>query len=274
MKKFLVGHLWWLTFLLALILLVLHSLGLDDVQVDTTSVILLVIILLSPFASAIRKIKIGDFEAEIDPKEVKRITDEVVTELGTSPTEGEQPPEVYSAMSDIADLVSSDPVLALAKLRIELEKVITKLDRLANPQSERSRSRPLGQLVGEMVRKELLPGSLAAPITEVLSVCNRAVHGEDIRRQDAEAVVDAGNSLLERLYWHAKEYSLELTEQVSIGQASVKNYEQAKYKITTIIPYVENPVQNVRIVSQEGLDEFLEGYREFGEFVVDITKIE
>jgi len=108
----------------------------------------------------------------------------------------------------------------------------------------------------------------------VLSICNRAVHGEDIRPQDAEAIVDAGNSLLERLYWHAREYLLEPTEQIGINRESLSQYENAKYKLTTIIPYVENPVQNVRIVTQEGLNEFLEGYHEFAEFIVDIKKIE
>ncbi len=274
MKKLIVRHLWWFTFVVAVTLLVFHSLELGNVRVDTTSVILLVIILLSPFASAIRRVKIGEFEAEIDPKEVRKVTDEVVAELSSSPTEVERFPEIYTAMSDIADLVASDPVLALAKLRIELEKVITKLYRLAQLGGKRGRARPLGQLVAELGRRELLPLSLTGPITEVLSVCNRAVHGEDIRQQDAEAIVDAGNSLLERLYWHAKEFSLEPTEQVNIDQGSLAEYMTQKYSLTTVIPYVENPVQNVRIVTQEGLNEFLEGYREFAEFIVDITKIE
>jgi len=160
MKNFIAKHLWWFTLILAVALLTLHTLKLDDVRVDTTSVILLAIILLSPFASAIRRVKIGDFEAEIDPKEVKKITNEVATELESSPIEGEQPPEIYTTMSNIVDLVSSDPVLALAKLRIELEKVITKLYRLAQLGSEQGRARPLGQIVNELGRKELLPTAL------------------------------------------------------------------------------------------------------------------
>lgn len=47
-----------------------------------------------------------------------------------------------------------------------------------------------------------------------------------------------------------------------------------KYQVITVIPLVENPVRNVRILDQEGLDVFLEGYDEYGEFLISIEKIE
>ena len=41
------------------------------------------------------------------------------------------------------------------------------------------------------------------------------------------------------------------------------------------ISHVEDPpVQNVRILNQEGLDSFFEGYDQFAEFVVDLRRIE
>jgi hypothetical protein len=44
--------------------------------------------------------------------------------------------------------------------------------------------------------------------------------------------------------------------------------------VTTVVPLVENPVRSVRILDQEGLDLLLEGYDEYGEFLVSIEKIE
>lgn len=67
-RHFVVTHIWWFVMLSALALLATHSFGFQGVIVDNTSLILLVIILASPFIAAIRKIKIGDFEAEIQPE--------------------------------------------------------------------------------------------------------------------------------------------------------------------------------------------------------------
>lgn len=75
MRGFVLRNLWWMTSLLAFLLLVIHSLPGQKVIVDSTSVILVLIVFLSPFVSAVRKIKFGEFEAEIDPKEVQRIRD-------------------------------------------------------------------------------------------------------------------------------------------------------------------------------------------------------
>ena len=73
-RRFVVKHLWWVVLTGALALLVVHSIGVTAVIVDNTSLVLLLIILASPFIAAIRKIKIGEFEAEIQPDEVKRVT--------------------------------------------------------------------------------------------------------------------------------------------------------------------------------------------------------
>ena len=37
---------------------------------------------------------------------------------------------------------------------------------------------------------------------------------------------------------------------------------EARYRITTVIPLVENPSINVRIIDQEEFDDFLDGYDE------------
>jgi hypothetical protein len=119
-KRFLVINLWWITLSVALLLLVSHTISFNPVKVDHVSVILLLVIFLSPFLSAIKKIKIGDFEAEIDPSEVRKIREEV-SKVATS-NKTDQLPEIETTISNIKRLLESDPVLALAKLRLELEK--------------------------------------------------------------------------------------------------------------------------------------------------------
>ena len=120
MKQLIVNHVWWITILLGIGMLAAHTFSFDKVKVDNTSIILLLVILLSPFISAITRIKYGDFEAEIDPKEVQKIKNEVSAQA-IKAHEPAQNSEIEQTINDIRALVESDPILALAKLRIELE---------------------------------------------------------------------------------------------------------------------------------------------------------
>lgn len=55
MKKQILKHIWWVTFILSLILLSVHSLNLITIKVDSTSILLLIIMLISPFVTTIKK---------------------------------------------------------------------------------------------------------------------------------------------------------------------------------------------------------------------------
>jgi len=130
-------------------------------------------------------------------------------------------------------------------------------------------------MIIDLMRSELLSPDIAHPLREVVSICNRAVHGEDIRSKDAESIIDTGSYLLEMLYFKSKSIALgEEPESSIIDQSTLDEYRQVRYRLTTVIPYSEDPpVQNVRILDQEGLDSFFEGYDQFTEFVVDLRRI-
>ncbi|MEW5720325.1 MAG: hypothetical protein AB1817_17000, partial [Chloroflexota bacterium] len=229
-------------------------------------------IALSPFISAITKIRFGDFEAEIDPKEVQKIKDEVtaqVTDTGqTRPT-----PEAENTLNAIHRLVDSDPILALAKLRIELEKSLNKLYRMTQADSQRQRPMSAGQLAYSLSTAEILPKDIAQSIRQVISICNRAIHGEEIRHQDAKSVVEVGTSLLSEIASYVNDLVLKPIESTEIDPTTVNDFMNARYRVTTIVPLVDHPRQEVRIVDQEGLDGLLEGYNEYAEFLVGITKV-
>ena len=129
----------------------------------------------------------------------------------------------------------------------------------------------------ELSKSGLIAPDISHPMREVVSICNRAIHGEEIRPQDAESIINTGSYLLEMLYWLSKSIiHEEEPESTIIDQSVVEDYHQARYKLTTVIPYAGDtqPVQNVRILSQEGLDAFFEDYEDFAEFIVDLRKIE
>jgi hypothetical protein len=272
-KEAILKHLWWATFVVALLLLVAHSFDLATVKVDSNSILLLVLMLISPFIAAVRKIKFGDFEAEIDPKEVQKVKE--AAEAAQSETPPENVPEIHRTANDIREISKTDPVLGLAKLRIELEKVLRKVSRsIDRPTSDPGRPLSLGSLVHRLSSQEVIPSELAGPLREVISIANRAVHGESIASDDAEEIVEVGTSLLVTLYWHtAQLLHGHVLEETPISPDELRRYETARYRLTTVVPVVGEPRRVVRGVSQEQLDEYLEGYYEFAEFVVGVEEI-
>ena len=141
MKKLILQNLWWITFILALILLGVHSFKVTKLSVDSTSILLLGIMLISPLISAVKKIKYGDFEAEIDPKEIQKIKSDLEKNIDSKRVENESRPEIYKATDAIRELAESDPVIALAKIRIELEKVLSRLARVTSIEIKKVRFR-------------------------------------------------------------------------------------------------------------------------------------
>jgi hypothetical protein len=234
------------------------------------------VILVSPFISAIKKIKFGDFEAEIDPKEVRRVKEDIEAKMAEHDEDSvPSSPAILSTIEAIASLSNDDPVLALAKLRIEIEKIVSKIHYRVLQNSKQKRVQSLSKMIIDLMRNELLSPDIAHPLREVVSICNRAVHGEDIRTKDVASIIETGSYLLEMLYFQSKSIVLgEESESTIIDRSILDEYSKARYRLTTVIPYAEDPpVQNVRILDQEGLDAFLEGYDQFAEFIVDLRRI-
>ncbi|HKO95409.1 MAG TPA: hypothetical protein VJU86_00345 [Pyrinomonadaceae bacterium] len=269
MKRFLVINLWWITLVVALVMLIAHTQPYKPVKVDHISVILLLVVFLSPFISAIKKIKIGDFEAEIDPTEVQRIRDDVSK---VADKDKAQVPEIKNTIDHIKALAESDHVLALAKLRMELERVLNHIYRATHKGERHDHFIPVGKLAHLLASAELLPKDIARTTREVVSICNRALHGEDIRQTDAESVLESGAFLLYELSSYLDEYKYKPTESTSISLETVADFQKARYRITSVVPLVNNPKRNIYLVDQEELDEFLEGYNEYAEFIVEIVR--
>ncbi|MDM8546809.1 hypothetical protein QUF61_09980 [Candidatus Venteria ishoeyi] len=273
MKKFILQNLWWVTFLLAITLLGMHSFKFTAISVDSTSILLLIIILISPFIASIRKIKYGDFEAEIDPKEVQKIKSDIEKISESKDDEEESRPEIYAATDSIRELAESDPVIALAKIRIELEKVLKKLVRVSGIEIKRP---TIGMLVRSLSSHEIVSPNMGKSLSEVISICNRAIHGEAISEDSANTIVSLGIDLLEDIYWSVQEQITSgtiVSEEVISNAESDSYYDNKHYRLITVIPLVENPKKIIRELTQEQLDELLEGYHEYAEFIVELVEI-
>ena len=96
------------------------------------------------------------------------------------------------------NLVGLDNLLALAKLRMELERELRHI--AYNNQIDIS-SRPLGVtgIAQELLSRKILPATWLGALKEITSVCNQAVHGMEIPDDIAISVVRVGGQLLEQL---------------------------------------------------------------------------
>jgi hypothetical protein len=278
-RKFIVTHLWWMVLVVALAMLLGHSFGTKLFVVDNTSLILLALILISPFVAGIKKFKWGEFEAEIGTEEVQRVTQQVEESLPPAkPTPA--PPiagEESETVAAIKSLAASDPVVALAKLRIELESRLRRLYHRARPQNKAVKpGQPnLSLLIRDLVTQEDWGPGFGDSLLRVISICNRAIHGEDISNVDANRVVSIGGLLIEYLDSEIRHYgTYHPLEKKVISQADVDAFRDGRYELTTVIPLVEEPKQCVYLVTQDELDAFLNGYSTFAEFMVRLEKID
>jgi hypothetical protein len=254
-------------------LLFCHSFGVAKITVDSTSLVLLAIILLSPFVAAIKKIKVGDFEAEIEHEEVRRIAAEAEKSITEKTPSTELPSHSVEAAETITKLAETDLVIALAKLRIELESRLRKLYERVPNQTER-RKLSVVPMMRAMTVQGILPQEVSAAIRDVMAICNRAVHGEEIRVADAQRIIEVGIPLLAELDAIYREHAV--VDPLAKDVVPVKEYERllaTRYRLTTIVPYVERPERRVYEMTQEQLNEFFDGYSDFGEFVVRLEEI-
>jgi hypothetical protein len=249
-------------------LLISHILKWSAIQVDSVTLALVGLLLVIPFVDLIRKIKLGDFEAEIGKAEVSKAQAKAAVEL-SPPTEE----EMDVSEKQVRELLQSDPRLAMAKIRIELEEALKRLYSATIGSEPDLRRTSLGRLVDALVQRQVLRGPVASSVRDVIALANRAVHGERIEASAAEELAILGVRLVHEIQQAYLEHLLQPVEKDVITPQEVDRYRSARYRVTTIVPLVENPARNIYVFDQEALESFLEGYEEYAEFIVSIKQI-
>ena len=90
-------------------------------------------------------------------------------------------------------VAEEDPNLALAGLRIELERRLRELARSRNLPSERA---GIGQLLRILDREDVLTPEERSALSDMVYLLNSAVHGAEVDRRAAQWALEVGPQLL------------------------------------------------------------------------------
>lgn len=88
-----------------------------------------------------------------------------------------------------------DLIIAMAKIRIDLERNIKRLARVNGVVREGQRF-DMQRSLAALKREEKLPGVAVEAIQGILPICNRAIHGEKISVLDARNVIEIAQEVM------------------------------------------------------------------------------
>jgi len=256
-------------FLVASGLLAAHVLKWDRVRIDNVTLALVGILLVTPLLDRVTRIKLGDFEAEIDPNEVRRARAKVADDLTPEP----DAPKTGSLEEEVRALLRHDPQLAMAKVRIELEDTLKRLHETVVPGQTTSRNLSLGRRIDDLNQHEILSPSLSGALRDVLSLANRAIHGERVEPSVAEDLALLGVRLVFEIQDAYMNQVLKPIETGEITKEERERLQNARYRVTTVVPLVDRPERKIYLLDQDGLDELLECYEEYAEFIVSVEPL-
>lgn len=110
--------------------------------------------------------------------------------LATAPSTDQRP--AYSFLQ----VASSDPNLALAGLRIELER---RLEQFARSRNDPDIPRGIGGLLRFLNLRELIGGAERSVLNDLVALLNSAVHGATVDPEAAQWALDIGPRILRAL---------------------------------------------------------------------------
>ncbi len=167
--------------------IVLH-LAFPELAIDAITLALLVVAVLPWLAPLIKAAELpGGFKIEF--QDVKAAADRVAAGAPEVASIAPAPEPSYIAVAE------QDPNLALAGLRIEIEKRVRAIaERTGVP-----RSRPLGQLVRDLEERNVLSHESAAGLRDLITLGNQAAHGVAVNPNVAYSAVEFGPKVLQVL---------------------------------------------------------------------------
>jgi hypothetical protein len=176
---------------LCALLLALAHLIWPNVAIDAITLALVVIAILPWLAPLVKSLELpGGWKVEFQELQKATIRADTAGLLAAEPSRDE---EFFSFQS----ISKRDPNLALAGLRIEIEKRLSKLAEVSG--IEQRRPMGIGQLLRALAKREVLNKDERYILADMVNMLNAAVHGAEVDRRSADWAIDVGPRLLTAL---------------------------------------------------------------------------
>lgn len=182
----------WIAFIIIICLLIIRGLWPDIFSFDKYSALLLFLLAIPLLAPFLKKAKW--FGAEFDFKESIQNLSSLVEKSMASSKYKQNDRHINSFFNTLStdmalQLVEQDPNLALASLRIEIEKTL-RLAYYVLIDKNSSDSKGLGFLIKELFENGIFDDHQRNALCEINILCNEAVHGGSISANDALEVIE------------------------------------------------------------------------------------
>jgi hypothetical protein len=176
--------------LVALVVAFIHVLW-PDLTIDAVTVFLLVVALLPWLFPLLKSLELpGGWKIEFQELEKAR---KKVEKAGLLSKRGRKRKALSYSFESILD---KDPNLALAGLRIELEKRLVQIAKLNQLDVNRA---SVGQLLRLLNQKQILTPEESSALADMSGLLNAAVHGADVDKRAADWAIDVGPKVLQGL---------------------------------------------------------------------------
>ncbi|MCJ7646060.1 hypothetical protein MUO65_04035 [bacterium] len=187
----------WSLNIIGVSLILSHAFWPEIIKIDGYTILVFFILYIPFIAQYVRKAKLlgAEFEFKNEIQETKILVKQSVERAEKAESAGKAkilPFETFK-LSTVKELLSSDPVLALASLRIEIEKRLrTTADILELPSKERF---SISKAVEALGRRELLSAEQVMALRKIIEMCNKAVHGFSISMEEAKEIINLAEEL-------------------------------------------------------------------------------
>lgn len=179
----------YLHWLVGIILIFLHGFFPKQFVIDNFIILIYFISSIPFIAQYMKKVKFPG--AEFEFKEEIRKTEKLLHLSGTAKVRTEANASLTVIKSKTLDnarkLLDSDPVLALAALRIEIEKSLKVIAKKLDLPIKEKRS--ITEIIVNLNRKEIFSYEQVKILRKIIQMCNKAIHGAVISKGEAKEII-------------------------------------------------------------------------------------
>jgi hypothetical protein len=175
-----------------------------DVQVDVTTILLLLLLVVAlcwpslrrllPF---IKSVSVGGFEVSMGDaiKELSSKAEKAEEEKKIRPMPAVAPTSLVEEVEEVDTVARTSPEAAILLLSAKLERALRNIA-CATSLSSQARGMPPHALIRALAEARVLSNSTVAALNDFRAIRNRVAHGVDASRVDLDAILGIGARLL------------------------------------------------------------------------------